>query len=63
MLICIGVAMRENRSRLTARDVAKIAGDIYCKPCFKKVFQEKGRYDSFGDKTVAKWSTTVRQSR
>lgn len=45
------------KSRLTPRDVAKISGDIYCKPCFKKVFQEKGRYDSFGDKTVAKWSS------
>lgn len=33
--------------------VAKIAGDLYCKPCFKKTFKEKGTYASFGAHTLA----------
>ena len=33
--------------------VAKIAGDLYCKPCFKKIFKEKGNYASFGAHTLA----------
>ena len=34
--------------------VAKIVGDLYCKPCFKAIFNEKGNYASFGEKTLAK---------
>jgi hypothetical protein len=32
-----------------------IKGDLYCKPCFLKVFKEKGSYASFGVKTLPNW--------
>jgi len=32
-----------------------IKGDLYCKPCFLKVFKEKGSYASFGVKTLPAW--------
>jgi len=37
------------------KSVAMIQGDLYCKPCFMKVFKEKGSYASFGPKTLPKW--------
>lgn len=39
---------------MSVGSVAKISGDLYCKPCFKAIFKEKGSYASFGEKTLAK---------
>jgi len=29
-----------------------IKGDTYCKNCYMRIFKEKGKYSSFGDKTL-----------
>jgi len=43
------------KRRIDVKAVAMIQGDLYCKPCFLKVFKEKGSYASFGPKTLPKW--------
>jgi len=43
------------KRRIDVKSVAMIQGDLYCKPCFLKVFKEKGSYASFGPKTLPKW--------
>jgi hypothetical protein len=43
------------KRRIDVKAVAMIQGDLYCKPCFLKVFKEKGSYASFGPKTMPKW--------
>jgi len=43
------------KSRVNVKSVAMIKGDLYCKPCFLKVFKEKGSYASFGVKTLPNW--------
>jgi len=43
------------KSRISVKSVAMIQGDLYCKPCFLKLFKEKGTYASFGPKTMPKW--------
>jgi len=43
------------KSRISVKSVAMIQGDLYCKPCFLKLFKEKGNYASFGPKTMPKW--------
>jgi len=43
------------KRRIDVKAVAMITGDLYCKPCFMKVFKEKGSYASFGPKTMPKW--------
>jgi len=43
------------KRRIDVKGVAMISGDLYCKPCFMKVFKEKGNYSSFGPKTLPKW--------
>jgi hypothetical protein len=50
-------------NRIPLVNVAMIAGDLYCKPCFKKIFAEKGTYSSFGEKTVPKWSAEEAKKR
>jgi len=50
------------KTRLALVNVAVISGDLYCKPCFKKVFAEKGSYNSFGDKVVSNWTKEHRKS-
>jgi len=40
------------KRRIDVKSVAMIKGDLYCKPCFLKVFKEKGSYASFGVKTL-----------
>lgn len=37
------------KCRIQLTSVAMIKGVLYCKPCFKKKFQERGKYDDFGD--------------
>jgi hypothetical protein len=34
--------------------VAMIKGDLYCKNCYLRIFHEKGKYSSFGEKTLPK---------
>jgi hypothetical protein len=34
--------------------VAMIKSDLYCKTCFLRIFKEKGKYSSFGEKTLPK---------
>jgi len=43
------------KRRIDVKSVAMIKGDLYCKPCFLKVFKEKGSYASFGVKTLPNW--------
>jgi len=43
------------KSRVPLVNVAMISGDLYCKACFKRIFAEKGKYTSFGDKVVSEW--------
>lgn len=50
-------------NRIPLVNVAMIAGDLYCKPCFKKIFAEKGTYSSFGEKTVPKWTAEEAKKR
>jgi hypothetical protein len=45
------------KSRVILANVAMIKGDLYCKPCFKKTFAEKGSYATFGEKNVSQWAT------
>jgi len=50
------------RTTPTLQNVAMIAGDMFCKPCFKKKFAERGSYNDFGDKTTPNWTKEHRKS-